>query len=779
MLPRKLHLLLFLLFIWIPQIFSQDVQLGIITDFEKSSIVDSIFQVITQEIDLTTGANKNVTLQQENVIYGKQDFQQAKNNYVQLSQQADVILLVGGISIKGALLASTFPIPTFGLGIIDPSLQGIPIQDGKSGVQNFSYIWSSQEIDKELEEFSKLIPFKNLAILADASSVATINQAKAKQSIDSLSRLLSATIQIVPVTNNISGALATIADNIDAVYLTEMYSKSPDQIREISQILQKRNIPSFSSTKWHVDNGILSCISDENGLNQAIRKLSIMVDEALNGAALAEMPVVINFKEEFFLNLQTAKDIDFSPPFEVLFTATLIKDDMQQVPTYSLEEIMQRALEKNLDIKVSYQDIALSVQDIRSARSGILPQLDLSLTGVRVNEESANAFTPEQSLNGQLALNQILFSEEVIAGIKLAHYANKAQEYDTEAEVLNILFDTYVGYFSVLAAKTDLTIQQENLTNSKINLELAKNRVSVGAASNAEVYRWESELATAKQAVIQAQTTLFTVKYQLNTFLANTLEEEFDIEDITIDDEVYQEFSNNALANSIKTPKDLALITDFMVQEALLVNPNKKFLLENIKAAERSLLQNKRLLYTPNLALQAQTGRVFDRGGAGSEETPGFPLVDDTWQVGLSLSYPIFQGYARRANLQRSKIQLEQLDFSNKQLDLNLELAIKTNVLNTLNTTTNITFSKIAADNAQQNFELVQDNYQQGQVTITQLIDAQRAALQARLGYALSIYDYMQAQLQLEFAIGFFSKFASQTQLDDFEERFLQYQGNK
>lgn len=773
--------LLLILLAWSNQLFPQQIRLGIVSDFPQSPVIDSVLQVMTMDIDRTTGSAKKVTLAPEHIIYESNSLEQARANYDLIAPRVDFVILIGGVSIKGAVINGPFPKPTIGLGIIDPDLQEIPFQDGKSGVQNFSYIWAAQDFEKELTQFKQLFPFENLSILTDSAAVITFNQQKARQAIDSLNELFSTAINIVPVTGDISTSLSAMPDETDAVYLTELYGKTSSDIRQIANELNARKLPSFSSNKWHVDNGILACVSDENDFEQTIRKLAIMVDESTSGGPLEEMPVVINYKDEFFLNMQAAREIDFSPPFEILFTANLIGDIEGRPATYSLEEIMQRALENNFDVKITYQDIALAEQDMRRARTTVRPSLDLSFSGSQINSERANALidSPERLISGQLTLNQLLYSEQAIAGIKIAQYIRKAQEYDTEANVLSVLLDTYIEYFNVLSAKTNLLIQQENLNNSKTNLELAKIRLSVGSSSIADVYRWESEVAVAKQVVVEAQTAVIGAKLRLNTFLANSLEDEYDINDVTIDDETYQKFSDDRIAKVIRTPKDLELVTDFLVQEAVNANPNKMFLLENIKATEREWLQNKRLLYVPQLAFQAQTSQVLDRGGRGSEEVPGGnQFFDNSWQLGLTLSYPLFQGNARRIDIQRSTIQLEQLEHSRELLDQNLELSVRTSVLQLLNSYTNIAFSKTASDNALRNFELVQENYKQGVVIITQLVEAQQAALQARLSYALSIYEYVQAQLQLEFSIGFFSMFTTPDKVSEFEDRFLQFKSD-
>jgi outer membrane protein TolC len=154
-------------------------------------------------------------------------------------------------------------------------------------------------------------------------------------------------------------------------------------------------------------------------------------------------------------------------------------------------------------------------------------------------------------------------------------------------------------------------------------------------------------------------------------------------------------------------------------------------------------------------------------------------LQYNTWFAGISLSFPIFDGFGRQAAIQQSKIRLNQLDYSQTLLDQNLELGVRANVLDLLRASTNIRYSKSASESALENFDLVQENYKQGQVTITQLIDAQQRALEARLAAAFSIYQYIQAHLQLEFNVGLFIMLMPEDQLEHFNNRFQQYLNNQ
>lgn len=753
---------------------AQDTRVGIITDFSKSVNLDSLFREMATEIDKTVGSSKNVTLAFSDVIYNVETLSQASETYKKQAGKVDLILLVGSISVKGAIQDSNYPIPTIGIGVVDPYLQNLPYVNGASGEDNFSYIWRDTDVLSEFKEFRKLFPFNNLTILTNTDAASTVDLARVKIMTDSLSRSLETNINIVTIEPPYSD-LSSIPEETDAVYMADLINSSPAEINDLANGLIERKLPSLSSIGSHVKQGVLASSADEKNLSQIIRKVSIMADDALQGNSLANVSVALNAKSRFSLNLQTARALDLYPSFDVLFTAKLIDKNNHNLNAYSLSEVLSKSMETNFDIKISYRDIELTEQDIRSARSSVLPSLDANVTALKLNPDQSNVFSPEEQAQAQLALNQVIFSEQAIASIKVANLLKSAQEYQTEAEILGILFDTYNGYFNVLAAKTDLLIKRENLTNSKINLELARTKVEVGSASKADVYRWESEVAIAMQQVVNSETNLLSSKIQLNTLLANTLESDFEIDDVTLDGELFKSFSEDLVAEFIQTPRDFEKIADFLVDESLNANPNKKVLLENIKVVERQRQQNQRLLYAPVLAVQAQAGRFLYTGGVGSEPTEGFTLPENQWQVGLSLTHPIFQGFSRKATLQKTIIQRDQLAYSEQQLDQQLELQVRTSLLTALNASTNISFSKIASDNALSNFELVQNGYKEGRVIITQLIDAQEAALNAQLNYSLSIYDFVQAKLQVEFALGFFSMLQTEEEKQDFTARFTEY----
>ena len=755
-------------------------KVGVITDLPETDRTHSIIDSIIGEIDNTTGFNLKIASPNTLHVYGISSESEAREAYRKI--QADLIISLGSVSTKGISKISEHPVPVIGLGIIDPVLQDIPYVNGRSGKTNFTYLLTSRNFVKEIESFKNIVDFQTLTVINDSNISSSIDPEKIVAMIDSLENQLNIKIQSVQTGNDVQNTISRIGDT-DAVFLSALPGKSEAYVKQLSDYFIKEKIPSFSSLRQHLDAGILGTSSGDNRDQQVYRRIGLVADAIFSGINASENRVALNLRENTYLNISTAKKLEFSPPFEVMLTVNLVGETDPETKKYSFNEIAQIALEQNLGLKISYKDIDLSELDIRSNRSLVLPSLSSGLTALQINEERANAIvnSPEQSLSLDFVLSQVIYSEEALAAMKIAKYLNNAQQYQTQSEVLNVLFETYSLYLNVLSAKTNFNVQKRNLDNTKTNLELAISRVEIGEANKSDLYRWESEVARATQSLIEAQTVLLAVKLQLNTLLANSLEEDFQIKDIGLEDDLYKSFRQSPLSNLLKTPDDMKRASDFLVRQSLEKNPNKKELLENIKAAERLFKLNKRLFYVPTVALQANYSEILAREGEGSEQPDpnslmfGNGLQDNSWSVGINLSYPLFTGFSRRINKQKSRIELEQLEFANTSLDQNLELNIRSSTVNLLSATTNLRYSKQSAESANQNFLLVQNYYREGAVNITQLIDAQEASLNASRQAALAVYEYILANLQLEYAIGQFSMFLTENQLSEFRSQFLKF----
>jgi outer membrane protein len=92
---------------------------------------------------------------------------------------------------------------------------------------------------------------------------------------------------------------------------------------------------------------------------------------------------------------------------------------------------------------------------------------------------------------------------------------------------LDVAQGAATAYLNVLKAKTLENIRGRDLERTRRNLELAKARQAIGHSGPADVYRWESQIATARKDLFAAQARRRQAEVALNRLLHRPLEEPF------------------------------------------------------------------------------------------------------------------------------------------------------------------------------------------------------------------------------------------------------------
>ncbi|MEM9260369.1 MAG: TolC family protein, partial [Bacteroidota bacterium] len=87
----------------------------------------------------------------------------------------------------------------------------------------------------------------------------------------------------------------------------------------------------------------------------------------------------------------------------------------------------------------------------------------------------------------------------------------------------------------------------------------------------------------------------------------------------------------------------------------------------------------------------------------------------------------------------------------------------------------NLELSRKAVEASRKNFGVAQNNYQQGLLNITSLIDAQNALLQAEINAINAEYTFINDFLAVERAIGYYHFLALPQEQDAFFQRFIQF----
>ena len=745
-----------------------DLRLGFITDIDDAARFDVVTNRIAEEVSRTMGTRYNIVARKEDRISTNWDRTAGAKVYQDLSSRCDVIIVLGTANLQ-SILKTSLPKPTFALGVVSPSLQGIPLrEDGTSGVKNFTYVLLTKDVPEELRHFHALTGFKKVGVFFESRLDGLIDSSRLNAARTALEMELGAKIQLIGIGEDVEQSLKELPEDIDAAYIAMTWERGPKTISSIAKELKQRKIPSFSGSEWHVQRGIMGAFGTENGPEETLRKLAIMIDDAASGAKLAQMSVKLFGQPRLILNIDIMREVGFAAKFETLFTAKVVRGGAEARPVYDLVQVAQAAINKNLDVKLADVDQRSLGIDYKNLVSQYLPDVDFSANLTQLSDNQANIFQPESSLAGRISLTQVLFSQSLILGIQLQSLLVKAQNYAAKNTLFNVLADVFLAYFNVLAAKTNVDIQEENLQIIQRNLQVARLQSRLGASGLADVYRLESEVASASQALVDAVLNHDVSTTRLNTLTGNALPEEFDLLDITVDDALFLKISQGSIGRRLIGPMHIAKLREKLVNEAYQQTPAKKQLIITAQALKKQKTSNIASYFSPDLAVQAQIDQPWWQDGAGAPDNLSNDLQ---WRVTLNLTFPIFDGNRRLYNLQATELSQYQVALQTEALNNNLALAVASTLADLVRAKTQIHFTKTASENAGKNFELVEQAYKKGSVSVLQLLDAQSAALSAKQGYILSVYNYFSAFLQLENSIGFYSLLASKPELEAFEKR--------
>ena len=741
-------------------------------------------ELILREARVLLKSDFKLVLQERNVLGGGCDPAQVKTNLDRLLADGNIDLILGMDVIGSHIISKNGPYskPAIAVTVLNSQVQGIPITGkGTSGVKNLSYLELPFSPLRDLEVFQSMIGFERLAVIIDESIFNAIPEIKAF--LDQGMTDQGADHDFLFTETTANATLAKLGQ-CDAVYLFPSDRLPESEYQNLINQVNERGLKSFSIFgRPDVDRGVLGGVAPASNIDLIARRIALNIQRSLTGEDLEDMSVKTLQKEEFVINMATARKIGYSPSWDALAEAILINEERDDIDrTINIFDAISEGLEQNLDIEISKKDVAIVAEDADIARSFLLPEVNASASHTIVDENTANAAfgqNPENKGSGSLQLSQTIFSEQVNANNKIQQYLLSAQKEALEAQSLDVVVSVSTTYLNLMQAKTGEAIQKQNLELTRKNLELARISSSLGQSGPSDLYRWQGEIATAKANLLNATASRRQAEIALNQILNRPIAEEFNTEEIDLQDTRLM-INDESISGLVSNPKSFYQFADFQVDRAKRVTPDLRQLDYNVQAQERSVLFNNRNRYLPAVSLGGSYNYEFYRSGAGTDFNPAFgdPPKDWNWNLQIGASLPIFQGNRRTSQYQQSRVQLEQLNTQKLNFERIIEQQVRSELENIRASFRNITLTQEAEEAVVRNFEIVQDSYSKGAVTITQLLDAQNAAISAQLNSANAVYIFLIDFLNMERATGSFYMLMTDQEKTEYTNEITSYFNN-
>lgn len=628
--------------------------------------------------------------------------------------------------------------------VIDPELQSFPFEDGASGKRNLVYITNLHSVDDDLRDFAAAAKFTKLAALVDRASLDAFAEfLDAKMS--ALATELEVEILPLPVGDSVLDAAARIPADADAVYVSPLFRSSDDEIRQLADVLIERKLKSFSllGVSEVQDGLLLASVGRPEDLLRVTRRLALIVQRILLGDRPEEIPVFLQESRRLAINMRTANAIGFSPRYTVLADAEqLFSDGLQQGEPLALLDAMLEAVDANLNLQVASFDPLLADEDTRTARAELLPQFELGGAWSRIDADRAfGVLSPEATTDVTFGGRQLIYSDGAWAGYQINQYLKQASDEDYRAAILETLRGAGLTYLNVLRTRSLENVRRSNLEVTRTNLELARIRESIGFSGRADVLRWDAQIAGDRRNLIDAETSRRQAEDRLNQVLNRPQKTPVQPTDASVN-AALAFFTQGQFLALIDNDQSWQAMQDFVVERGLETAPEIRGAEYFVSAGERGLTAAKRRYWVPDIAAAGEGGRNLDRT-PGQGGIPGFDIGDNSWQVGVQASLPVFSGGALRADVNRSRYTLRQAERRRAAIVQDVETRIRIALEQVANSYSAIELTAAAALASGENLRIVTDSYSSGAVSIITLIDAQNASLASDLAAAEAKYIYL------------------------------------
>jgi outer membrane protein TolC/ABC-type uncharacterized transport system substrate-binding protein len=690
-------------------------------------------------------------------------------------REVDLVVALGPLSSHVASSRGALSKPLIAPFVLEPEVQGLPMRNGTSGVENLSYLTIPATVERDVDMFQEIAPFTRLTVMANRYLIEAIprlhERVKAKIGDANL------TVEFVRVGDSVEEALAAVPADAQAIYIFPLLQLSEEEFRALVDGLNERKLPTFSYLgEKDVERGVLA------GLNPDIfprltRRVALNVQRILLGEDPGSIPTAFSAGEHLFINLQTASVIQRYPSWAILTEAELIGEDAKDAGRFlTLDVVMQEAITANLDLAAAERFVASGAEEVKGARSIFFPQIDIAASASAIDEDrAALGFPqPQRALVGSATLTQIILNDPAFANYSIQKHIQNSRVEGLNEVRLDIAQQGADAYLNVLRAVTLERILREDLQLSRTNLELARVREAIGQSGPSDVYRWESSIATNRKEAIEANALRNVAEMELNRVLHQPLEAPFQLEETLVQDP--QLFLNDYPYLAYFNDKvSFRAFRTFLVQEGIASSPEIKQLDAVIGAADRTLSAAGREFWLPKIGIFGSVSYLFDSGGAGSDPIPGLEVDDTQWEVGAQLSYPIFNGLGRIAEKSRAREELRQIETERLAVVERIEQRIRSALHLAGSSFAGIQQAINASVAARNNLDLVTDSYSRGTMSIIELLDAQNAYIVADEGAANSVYDFLLDLMEVQRAVGRFDVLMTPEELSAFDDRLKQY----
>jgi len=425
-------------------------------------------------------------------------------------------------------------------------------------------------------------------------------------------------------------------------------------------------------------------------------------------------------------------------------TAGCLLSARAQAAPLSLKDTVAAALQANLGLQISREEVAAAEARQNVARADFLPTfsaayqwqhrdrdqgVDFLIPGFPVGQDTV--VQPQDEFNFIGSVRQPLFAGfGILNRYRAARLGLDIATLSQQLTRLEVIFRAKEAYFNLLRAHKQREVAAQTVVQIEAQKEVAQNFYEVGMSPLNDLLQAQVELANARQDLVAAANNLEIGRARLNTLLRQPVNAPVEVE-------------------SVEAYAPLAFTLEECLARAMAHRLDIRVAELDVQVAEKEM-EIARKDYFPSVNLTYnyyQSGEDIDlRGGEGISDTY-------RWEVIAAAQWNVFEFGRTYYGVREKRSRLAQARSRQSETADNVTLEVKQAFLKAWESQTNIITVEKAVDQARENFRINQERYREQVATNTDVLNAQTLLARTITNYFNALYDYQIALAFLQKAM--------------------------
>jgi outer membrane protein TolC len=409
-----------------------------------------------------------------------------------------------------------------------------------------------------------------------------------------------------------------------------------------------------------------------------------------------------------------------------------------QLPHYTLQDCINRALEQNPDILVSKKHLEEAAGSIIEARAGFLPSLTSSAGYEKLETDYATLGGSASNRTYVWSVN-IRLTETVYAGgavrarMDIARLQRQSRTQDFEAQVDQVIMDVRVAFYDILRNKADVTVHEQavNFLAEQVKNEQAK--LDVGTGQKLNVLRAEVNLALEQSGLVDSRNGLRNSHLRLSELLS--------IPYSTDQDQVPFDVDGSLAYEKMKLDLNSCLSRALIQRPELTAHENE------IKVQKKQLIVD-RSEVLPHVNLY--TGYDVDSQTDLTKPQDHY----EGYVAGVEANWHIFDGLATKGRMRETRAHIEAAEISFDAAQRNIQTEVLRAYRDLQRAEENIETQTANVQLATESLSLATANFGLGLTSQLELLQARLDLTRAQTAELSARFDYNAALARLQRAMG-------------------------